>query len=183
MNRRTQSHLRERLPSAVWLLVPLILSASGCTKDTPAQSVYQMGDRAAVGPISYNVVQTVWKPQLGELFNVRSPQNRFLLITLSATNGGGSDVALPFFVLEGPNGKEIKEEESGDGVDNWFGLLRTLKPAENHQGVIVFDAPLTSYRLRLTDGGEPGTEKLIWVEIPLRIDTDTSVAVPTPGQR
>jgi hypothetical protein len=100
-----------------------------------------------------------------------------------ATNGGGSEVALPFFVLEGPNGKEIKEEENGQGVDNWFGLLRTLKPAENHQGIIVFDAPLTSYRLRLTDGGEPGTEKLIWVEIPLRIDTDTSISVPTPGGR
>jgi hypothetical protein len=142
-----------------------------------------MGERAVIGTLSYNVVQTVWKSQLGELFNLRSPQNRFLLITLSATNGGASDVALPFFTLEGPNGKEVKELENGEGVDNWFGLLRTLKPAENHQGIIVFDAPLTSYRLRLTDGGEPGTEKLIWVEIPLRIDTDTNVAVPTPTQR
>lgn len=165
------------------LLLPLILVSSGCTKDAPAQTVYQMGERAATGSLSYNVVQTVWKTQLGELFNLRSPQNRFLLITLSATNGGGSEVALPFFVLEGPNGKEIKELENGEGVDNWFGLLRTLKPAENHQGIIVFDAPLTSYRLRLTDGGEPGSEKLIWVEIPLRIDTDTSISVPTPGGR
>jgi hypothetical protein len=139
-----------------------------------------MGERATDGPVVYNVVQTIWRTQLGDLFNLRSPENRFLMITLSATNSGGKEVALPFFTLEGPGGKEVKEVENGEGVDNWFGLLRTLKPAENHQGIIVFDAPLTSYRLRLTDGGEPGTEKLVWVEIPLRIDTDTSVAVPAP---
>jgi Domain of unknown function (DUF4352) len=164
------------------LLTPLVVLTSGCKKEAPAQSSYQMGERAVIGPLSYTVVQTVWKTQLGAMFNLRSPQNRFLLITLSATNGGGSDVALPFFTLEGPNGKELKEVENGDGVDNWFVMLRTLKPAENHQGVIVFDAPLTSYRLRLTDGGEPGTEKLVWVDIPLRIDTDTGISVPTPGQ-
>ncbi len=183
MIRRMRTRFEGGLWPAVGLLLPLICLVSGCSKGAPAQSVYPMGERAVIGTLSYNVVQTVWKSQLGELFNLRSPQNRFLLITLSATNGGASDVALPFFTLEGPNGKEVKELENGEGVDNWFGLLRTLKPAENHQGIIVFDAPLTSYRLRLTDGGEPGTEKLIWVEIPLRIDTDTNVAVPTPTQR
>jgi hypothetical protein len=141
-----------------------------------------MGERATNGPIVYNVVQTVWKTQLGDLFNAHEPQNRFLLITLSATNSGGKEIALPFFTLEGPNGKEIKEVENGDGVDEWFGLLRTLKPAENHQGNLVFDAPLASYRLRLTDGGEPGTEKMVWIEIPLRIDTDSGIAAPGPGQ-
>lgn len=158
------------------------LLLSGCKQATQAKSVYPMGERAVDGPITYNVVQTVWKTQLGDLLNVRTPQNRFLLITLSATNGGGQEVALPFFTLEGSGNKELKEQETGDGVENWFGLLRTLKPAETHQGIIVFDAPLTSYRLRLTDGGEAGTEKSVWVEIPLRIDTDTNITVPLPGQ-
>lgn len=158
------------------------LVLSGCKAQTQAKSVYPMGERATNGPIVYNVVQSVWKTQLGDLLSTRTPQNRFLLITLSATNSGGQEVALPFFTLEGPGGKEIKELENGEGVENWFGLLRTLKPAETQQGIILFDAPLTSYRLRLTDGGEPGTEKLVWVEIPLRIDTDTSISVPVPGQ-
>jgi len=171
--------------SSFCLLLPALacgLLLSGCKPQAQAKSVYPMGERASDGPIVYNVVQTVWKTQLGDLLSTRTPQNRFLLITLSATNSGGQEVALPFFTLEGPGGKEIKELESGDGVESWFGLLRTLKPAETHQGVILFDAPLTSYRLRLTDGGEPGTEKLVWVEIPLRIDTDTSITVPVPGQ-
>jgi hypothetical protein len=133
--------------------------------------------------VVYNVVQTVWRTQLGGLFSARSPENRFLLITLSATNGGGKEIALPFFTLEGRNGKEYKEMENGNGVENWFGLLRTLNPAETRQGNLMFDVPLTSYRLRLSDGGEPGTEKNVWVEIPLRLDTDTSISMPAPGEK
>jgi hypothetical protein len=170
------------LPPLCTLLCASVLALSACKQQAPVQTVYSMGERAPDGPIVYNVVQTLWKTQFGDLFTTRTPQNRFLVITISATNSGGKEIALPFFTLEAASGKEYKELENGDGVDNWFGLLRTLQPAENHIGNIVFDVPLTSYRLRLTDGGEPGTEKLVWVEIPLRIDTDTSVAVPTPGQ-
>jgi len=176
---------RQLLPLPLWILLASIgawPAMTGCRRQAPPQTVYSLGERATDGPIVYNVVQTVWKPQLGDPFNTRVPQNRFLVITISATNSGGSEVALPFFVLEGPNGQEIKELENGEGVDNWFGLLRTLQPAENHQGNIVFDAALGSYRLRLTDGGEPGAEKLVWVEIPLRIDTDSGISLPTPGQ-
>jgi hypothetical protein len=65
-------------------------------------------------------------------------------------------------------------------VDNWFGILRTLTPAQTQQGRIAFDVPLSSYRLRLTDGGSPGSEKFAWVEIPLRMDTEPSVESPVP---
>jgi len=157
---------------------------SGCTRPQNSTQInYQMGERIANGPVVYNVVQTVWRTQLGGLFNARSPENRFLLITLSATNGGGKEISLPFFTLESRNGKEYKEMEKGDGIENWFGLLRTLNPAETRQGNLVFDVPLTSYRLRLSDGGEPGTEKNVWVEIPLRLDTDTSISMPAPGEK
>ena len=103
------------------------------------------------------------------------------MITLSATNSGGKSVSVPFFTLEGPNREEYKEAENGDGVDNWFGLLRDIGPAQTKQGNIIFDAPLTSFRLRLTDGGEPGSEKFVWVEIPLRMDTDSTLTSPLPG--
>ena len=140
-----------------------------------------MGERVIASPMTYNVVQTAWRTQLGDIFKVRVPDHRFLLITLSATNGGGHPVSVPFLTLEGPNREEFKELENGDGIDNWFGLLREIAPAETKQGNIAFDVPLGSYRLRLTDGGEPGTEKFVWVEIPLRIDTDTTVEMPMPG--
>jgi hypothetical protein len=169
----------------LWPVLPMgfgILLLSGCQRQNSTRINYQMGERITDGPVAYNVVQTAWKTQFGDVFSNRTPQNRFLLIMLSATKGGGKEISLPFFTLEGPKGKEYKEVETGDGVDNWFGLLRTLNPAETRQGNLVFDVPLTSYRLRLTDGGEPGTEKMVWVEIPLRLDTDTSISMPAPGE-
>src|SRR5689334_14397265 len=151
---------------------------TGCSRQTSAQINFQMGERITAGPVVYNVVQTMWRTQLGDIFKIRVPENRFLMITISATNSGGREVSVPLSTLEGDNGKEYRELDSGDGIDNWFGLIRTISPAETRQGNIVFDVPLTSYRLRLTDGGEPGTEKFVWVDIPLRLDTDTGIEVP-----
>jgi hypothetical protein len=168
----------------LWLLLLVAGAAfylSGCQKQTSEQINYQMGERITAGPMIYNVVQTIWRTQLGDVFKVRVPEHRYLLLTLAATNTGGKGLSVPFFTLEGPNREEYHELENGDGVENWFGLLRDIGPAQTKQGNIVFDAPLTSFRLRLTDGGEPGTEKFVWVEIPLRMDTDTSISTPLPG--
>ena len=60
-----------------------------------------MGDKVPAGPLTYNVVEKVWRSQLGEGFQMRMPENRFLLITVSATNGSGSEVSVPLLQLEG----------------------------------------------------------------------------------
>jgi len=176
----------KRAPLDSLLLAALSLAGglllTGCGKQNSVQINFQMGDRITAGPVAYNVIQTVWRTQLGDIFKSRVPENRFLMITLSATNGGGREISVPLLTLEGDNGKEYHELEDGDGIGNWFGLIRTISPAETRQGNIVFDVPLTSYRLRLTDGGEPGTEKFVWVNIPLRIDTDTSIEIPGAGR-
>lgn len=140
-----------------------------------------MGERVTVGPLTYNVVETAWRSQLGDVLRIRVPEQRFLLITISVTNGGGKEISVPLLTLENQSGKDFRETDQGEGVDNWFGLLRDLRPAETQQGRILFDVPLTSYRLRLTDGGDSGVEKYAWVEIPLRIDTDSGVTLPAPG--
>jgi len=175
----------KRVPLHSLLLAALSVAGglllTGCNRQNSVQINFQMGDRITNGPVSYNIIQTVWRTQLGDIFKTRVPENRFLMITLSATNGGGKEVSIPLLTLEGDN-KEYRELENGDGVNNWFGLIRTISPAETRQGNIVFDVPLTSYRLRLTDGGEPGTEKFVWVDIPLRLDTDTSIEVPGPAR-
>ena len=173
------------LPSLCLLTLGLVagLLLAGCKKQGPEQIDFQMGERVSATPMTYNVVQTAWRTQLGDMFKVRVPERRFLLITLSATNGGGHAISVPFLTLEGPNRQEYKELENGDGIDNWFGLLREVAPAETKQGNIAFDVPLGSYRLRLTDGGETGTEKFVWVEIPLRIDNDSTGDMPFPGTK
>jgi hypothetical protein len=174
---------RPTLPSLCLFTLALAagLALAGCKKESQ-QTDFQIGERVIATPMLYDVVQTMWRTQLGDLFKVRVPDHRFLLISLSATNNGGKPVAVPFLTLEGSNREEYHELQTGDGVDNWFGLLREIAPGETRVGNIVFDVPLASYRLRLTDGGEPGSERLVWVEIPLRIDTDTGVTAPLPGQ-
>jgi hypothetical protein len=138
-----------------------------------------MGEKVVAGPLTYNVVEKVWRSQLGEMFQIRSPQNRFLLVTISATNGGGSEVSVPLLQLEGSEGKIYREIEDGQGVDNWFGILRTLEPAQTQQGRILFDVPLSSYRLRLSDG-DSVSGHYVYVQIPLQIDADSPVDSPSP---
>jgi hypothetical protein len=172
-------------PPSLWLFSTVLVAAlltAGCKpRRTSEQLNYAMGERITAGPLVYNVVQTVWRTQLGDVFKTRVPDDRYLLISLSVTNSSADTVSVPFFQLEGPNRKTYSEIEDGTGIDNWFGLLRDITPAQTKQGNIVFDVPLTSFRLRLTDGGEPGTEKYVWVDIPLRMDTDSTISTPLPG--
>ncbi|HEY4359741.1 MAG TPA: DUF4352 domain-containing protein [Bryobacteraceae bacterium] len=170
-----------RLHSLSCIAVVAAILLTGCSQTKSARLDYQMGEKIPVGLLTYDIVQTSWKTQLGEAFQVRFPQNRFLLVDISVTNGGGSDISVPLFTLEDANGQSYPEASSGEGVDNWFGLLRNISPAQTQQGRLVFDVPLTSYKLRITDGGGPGEEKFAWVTIPLRMDVDSTVQSPTPG--
>jgi len=141
-----------------------------------------MGENVPVGQLTYVVVDSAWRNQLGEAFKARSAEQRFLLIKLSVTNGTGQDVAIPLLTLEGTNGQTYREVANGEGVDNWFGLLRTISPGQNQQGNILFDVPLTSYKLRIPDIADAGLEKYVSVQIPLRLDSDLPIQSPiAPG--
>jgi uncharacterized protein DUF4352 len=155
---------------------------AGCaTPQNPSGTEYQMGERVVLGPLTYNVIESVWRSQLGDALKVRIPDQRFLVLTISVTNGGGKQVSVPLFTLQNQNGQTFRESENGEELDNWFGLLRNLDPAQTQQGRILFDVVLSSYRLRVTDGGDPGTERFAWVQIPLRIDGDQGIDTPVPG--
>jgi hypothetical protein len=163
-----------------------MLVVAGCGRVENASRLdSQMGDRVNLAPLSYNVIETGWRNQLGNEFKMRIPEQRYLLITISVTNGGGHDVSVPLLTLESQDGKIYTESDSGEGVDEWFGLLRTLNPAQTEQGRLLFDVPLGSYRLKLTNGGEPGSEKTAWVSIPLHMDPDSfssPLPEPSPGK-
>jgi hypothetical protein len=139
-----------------------------------------MGEKVVLGPLTYTVIDSAWKTQLGDLLKLRLPQQRFLLLQLSVTNNSASEVSIPLLQLENYNGQSYVESDSGEGIDNWFGLLRTIRPKETEQGQILFDAPLASYLLRVTDGAGPGAEKYSRIAIPLRIDVESQPLVPGP---
>jgi hypothetical protein len=164
-----------------FLLALAVSLLPGCRNAVATRAEYQMGDKVPAGPLTYNVVEKLWRSQLGENFQVRTPENRFLLITVAATNSGSREVSVPLLQLEGPDGKLYREVESGEGVDNWFGILRTLAPGQTQQGRIVFDVPLGSYRLQLSDG-DSATGHFTYVQIPLQIDEEPPTP-PAPGKQ
>lgn len=165
--------------SLPFLLVLAVSLLTGCRNVAATRSEYQMGDKIPAGPLSYNVVEKVWRSQLGEGFQVRMPENRFLIITISVTNGGPGEVSVPLLQLEAPNGKVYGESENGEGVENWLGVLRTLQPTQTQQGRLIFDVPLSSYRLRLSDG-DSASGRFTYVQIPLSIDDEPPPAAPVP---
>lgn len=155
-----------------------ILFLAGCRKEKETRTEFVMGERVPVGQMTYSVVESTWRTQLGEGFKIRTPEQRFLLIKVSATNGTGKDVSIPLMTLEANNGQTYRELANGEGVDNWFGLLRTISPGQTQQGNIVFDAPLTSFKLRVPDINDSGFEGYASVVIPLRMDPELPIQSP-----
>jgi hypothetical protein len=129
-----------------------------------------MGERVTVGHIVYVVFETQWLTHIGEGVDARVPQHRFFLVRLSATNGSGGDVIVPNFSVEDDSGNSYPELSSGDGVPQYIGFLRSVKPAESVQGNAVFDAPPRHYKLKIAD--ETG-EKTAYIDIPLNFVSET----------
>jgi hypothetical protein len=164
------------------VLIPLLIVLAGCQQQVRTNLTYEMGERVENPPFTYIVVESSWRSELGEGFQARAAKNRFLVVTLSVTNGGGSETSVPMLSVEGANSQLYPELSDGAGVTNWLGVLRTVKPAETLQGRIVFDVPRGTYRLRLPDAGETGYEKYAWVNIPLSLDAG-EVQAPLPGSQ
>lgn len=165
---------------AIAVLFSSLLMTAACKSNNPQRVVYQSGERVTAGPLIYNVIECGWRTQLGSTFDLRLPQKRFLIVHISITNSGGREMTIPTFQIESGNGDLTPEEQRGDGVTQWLGVLRSLKPAETMQGRILFDAALGAYKLRVSDGAEPGTEKFALIDLPLRMDPENPVGAP-PG--
>ena len=140
---------------------------------------YSLGERFTLGHIVYMVFETQWLTHIGEGTDARIPQHRFFLVRLSAVNGYGSDIIVPNFSVEDDSGKSYPELSSGEGVPQYIGYLRNVKPAESSQGNALFDAPPRHYRLKLSD--ENG-ERTAYVDIPLSFVAESPEGPPEGGK-
>jgi len=136
-----------------------------------------MGERVQLGSLTFSVFETEFLPQIGDGPAPRIPQNRFFLVKMSVTNGGSDTINVGAFQVEDDAGKVYPELSNGEGVPEWIGYLRPVKPAESAQGNALFDAPARHYKIRVHD--ETG-EKAALIDIPLTFDAETP-DVPTPG--
>lgn len=154
------------------VLAAVIVAAviiSGCGTVRPARAEYRAGDPVTTGPLTYNVVETVWKSQLDGFPSARIAERNFCLVHVLVTNGGGSEVSVPSLQLENSSGDTFMESDSGVGVDQWLGMLRRVSPAQSIDGWVLFDVPTNSYKLRVSDGALEN-EKVAYIDIPLSID-------------
>jgi hypothetical protein len=167
-------HFPHRRSAALLLASLLLLTATvGCFRDKKrrAEGSSPMGSPVYVGPLTVTALESEWKESLDTGSGTREPKNRFLLIRVTATNGGGAEAALPLLNLVDSKGNTYLEEDKGEGVPTWLGLLRILRPAQTEDGHLLFDVPPASYKLRVTTGGDPEQEMSALIDIPFRLES------------
>ncbi len=150
---------------------------SGCGGASPLASngkVYRMGELATAGRLIYTVLETEWMSAIGS----RVPRHKFLSIRMTINNSGNTERSVPLLDLVDAKGKAYLEESDGAGLDEWFGMLRNLAATETAQGRLLFDVPQDSYKLRVNDGGDPGSEVTALVDIPLTLKEDQRIVAP-----
>lgn len=143
----------------------LILVAAGCSGTSERKSVvYQAGDNAAVDQLTYRVIGTQMLTRLGDGTNQRIPQNRFYLVRVSVANEGSEEASIPALTLMDDSGKTYEELTDGSGVTQWLGVVRRVGGKQSESGTVVFDAPASHYRLKLTDDTDNSDA---YVDLPL----------------
>jgi hypothetical protein len=147
----------------------------GCRTNQPlAKAEYHIGDTAAAGPLTFNVIEARWVSQLDAFPTARIPERNFLLVRVTVTNGGGTEMSIPFLKLINSNGDTFTESENGAGVEHWLGLIRRINPAQTDDGWLLFDVPTNSYQLRVSDGALEN-EHVALISIPLSMNSDDQV--------
>ena len=131
-----------------------------------------------MGALIYTVFETQWLTQLGEGPAARVPQHRFLLVRASITNSGSKQILVPGISLVDDSGQTYNEIGNGDGVPQWIGLLRQVKPADSAQGNLLFDVSPQHYKLQISDENE---QRIAFVDVPLTFGSENpQLAMPPP---
>ena len=146
--------------SSVFAVV--LIACSG----TPARRTftYMNGDKASVDRLTFSVVDNQVFTRLGTDQNARLPQNRFYVVDLSVFNSGSGDAAIPAMTLVDDSGKTYDELTDGSGVARWLGVVRHVAANQTETGAVVFDAPASHYKLKLTDDTDPQD---VFIDLPL----------------
>jgi len=149
------------------LLSFALVALAGCSNSAPKTEevrVVAAGEKAAIGHLSYNIVDSQILPQLGDDANPRVPHDRFLLIQIAVTNSSNVDNPIPAVELVGDDGKTYSELTDGTGVTNWLGMVRHVGPGQTERGDVGFDAPAAHYKVRFSD---ESTDNQILADLPL----------------
>jgi hypothetical protein len=147
------------------VILALAVVLAGCAgSPTRKTFTYMVGDKASVERLTFSVVNNQVFTRLGTDPNSRVPQNRFYVVDLSVFNSGSSDAAIPALTLVDDSGKTYEELTDGSGVARWLGVVRHVAANQTETGAVVFDAPASHYKLKLTDDTDPQD---VFIDLPL----------------
>jgi hypothetical protein len=151
-----------------WLAVLAVLASQTACLKPPPVNVFRLGEKVQVGPLIYNVFETKWEGQIGEGPQARMPTHRFLKLHLTVVNSGAEVLSMPPLRLIDEAGRNYDESMEGQGLPQWVGMIRNVKPANTLEGYALFDVEPKSYQLKLDDGSESG--KVTMVDLPLQFE-------------
>lgn len=151
---------------------------AGCSSEPkPVAKVYNLGEMVSLGKLTYTTLGAEYRTQITGI--TKMPTSRFLIVQLSIKNDGTDVANIPSFKLLGPNGQELPEVMDIEGWGDSLGYIRQLQVGQTMTGSIVFDVPMSAYKLELTNGGDPAVEKIAYVELPATIVTaEPKLAAP-----
>jgi hypothetical protein len=134
------------------ILIPLCAACLVSCVERPWEvRTYGLGQKVQLGNLTYLGIETQWSSAFGEGPGARAPQNQFLLVRLSVSNGGNADASVPNFSLEDSTGHRFAELSDGNGVPDWIGMLRTVAPNDTLVGNAAFDVATGPYKLHILD--------------------------------
>src|SRR6266567_1139840 len=158
-----------------------VATSISCSSSAGGNSVvpnYSMGERAQAGQLIFTVFENRWMPQIGSGTSARIPASRFLLLGLSIVNSGSNEATAAPLILIDDSGQRYPELSDGQGVPQWIGYLRRVKPADTLTGNIVFDVPARHYKLEVSDEAD---ERKALIDIPLSFNTEQIPLPEGPG--
>jgi len=160
-----------------YILLAVMGLLSGCSRSAglPADQ-YLMGEKVRLGKLVYTVFETRWLTHLGDAATGRVPQNRFFLVRFSAANSGSEEAVAPALSIQDDQGRTYDEIPNGEGVPQWAGYLRNIKPNQSAEGNALFDVPPAHYKLKLSD---ENSARSALIDIPLTFGADAP-ELPSP---
>ena len=127
------------------------------------QPIFEIGQSIKVGYTTYQVINYRWANDLpnGGLPSEK-PNAKFLIIRIAIQNNDKQPRTIPLMKLVDENGAEYETSNKSWQVKNSIGLLESLNPGVDKDGVVIFDAPQNHlYHLKVSGGYKSSAMALI----------------------
>ena len=116
--------------------------------------IYKEGDTVEIGYTTYVVWESYWTDRLTDnAFLNSGPDARYLVIEISVRNDDTQSRSIPPFKLTDTAGREYSTTADAFMMPDHIGILSSLNPDVQKDGLIAFDCPAgREYKLKVSGG-------------------------------